>query len=259
MYCPNCNQKFDSKFCPECGTKLVEELSQELMLEENSSEMMLEESSSEVLLEESSGSPAMLEGNVILSALKNKKEKEARQEAERKAKEEAERKALEKAERKAREEVERKAREEAERKAREDAERAKQKAEESRIVEDRKKIKKQSNSIPKIISVIVGIMSMIWTVLAFKDIDDFPWWAILLLGLIFASFVGVGSYLVMRGDEKLWKSILYRGVFVVTASAFIIFLISSGNFDVGKIVVGILTGFFCVTPVALFTKPSVFQ
>ena len=69
----------------------------------------------------------------------------------------------------------------AERKAREDAERAKQKAEESRIVEDRKKIKKQSNSIPKIISVIVGIMPMIWTVLAFKDIDDFPWWAILLL------------------------------------------------------------------------------
>ena len=25
MYCPDCNQHFDSgKFCPECGTKLVE-------------------------------------------------------------------------------------------------------------------------------------------------------------------------------------------------------------------------------------------
>ena len=24
MYCPNCNKEFDGKFCPECGTKLVE-------------------------------------------------------------------------------------------------------------------------------------------------------------------------------------------------------------------------------------------
>lgn len=24
LYCPNCNQEFDGKFCPECGTKLVE-------------------------------------------------------------------------------------------------------------------------------------------------------------------------------------------------------------------------------------------
>ena len=25
MYCPNCKQNFPGKFCPECGTKLVEE------------------------------------------------------------------------------------------------------------------------------------------------------------------------------------------------------------------------------------------
>ena len=25
MYCPNCNQEHDGKFCPECGTKLVED------------------------------------------------------------------------------------------------------------------------------------------------------------------------------------------------------------------------------------------
>ena len=25
MYCPNCKQTFDGKFCPECGTKLIEE------------------------------------------------------------------------------------------------------------------------------------------------------------------------------------------------------------------------------------------
>lgn len=24
MYCPNCNKEFDGKFCPECGTKLIE-------------------------------------------------------------------------------------------------------------------------------------------------------------------------------------------------------------------------------------------
>ncbi len=24
MYCPNCKQEFDGKFCPECGTKTVE-------------------------------------------------------------------------------------------------------------------------------------------------------------------------------------------------------------------------------------------
>jgi hypothetical protein len=24
MYCPNCNQEYDGKFCPECGTKLIE-------------------------------------------------------------------------------------------------------------------------------------------------------------------------------------------------------------------------------------------
>ncbi|MBR6647892.1 MAG: hypothetical protein IKL29_00755, partial [Bacteroidaceae bacterium] len=24
MYCPNCKQEFPGKFCPECGTKLVE-------------------------------------------------------------------------------------------------------------------------------------------------------------------------------------------------------------------------------------------
>jgi len=24
MYCPNCNKKYDGKFCPECGTKLIE-------------------------------------------------------------------------------------------------------------------------------------------------------------------------------------------------------------------------------------------
>lgn len=24
MYCPNCKKEFDSKFCPECGTKIVE-------------------------------------------------------------------------------------------------------------------------------------------------------------------------------------------------------------------------------------------
>lgn len=25
MYCPNCKRNFDGKFCPECGTKLIEE------------------------------------------------------------------------------------------------------------------------------------------------------------------------------------------------------------------------------------------
>ena len=24
MYCPNCKQEFNSKFCPECGAKIVE-------------------------------------------------------------------------------------------------------------------------------------------------------------------------------------------------------------------------------------------
>ena len=24
MYCPNCKQEYDGKFCPECGTKLIE-------------------------------------------------------------------------------------------------------------------------------------------------------------------------------------------------------------------------------------------
>ena len=24
MYCPNCKQEYDGKFCPECGTKLFE-------------------------------------------------------------------------------------------------------------------------------------------------------------------------------------------------------------------------------------------
>ena len=24
MYCPNCKQEFEGKFCPECGTKLIE-------------------------------------------------------------------------------------------------------------------------------------------------------------------------------------------------------------------------------------------
>jgi hypothetical protein len=24
MYCPNCNEEFDGKFCPECGSKLIE-------------------------------------------------------------------------------------------------------------------------------------------------------------------------------------------------------------------------------------------
>ena len=24
MYCPNCNQEYDGRFCPECGTKLIE-------------------------------------------------------------------------------------------------------------------------------------------------------------------------------------------------------------------------------------------
>ena len=26
MYCPNCKQEYDGKFCPECGTKLIEKL-----------------------------------------------------------------------------------------------------------------------------------------------------------------------------------------------------------------------------------------
>ena len=29
MYCPNCKQEFDGKFCPECGTKLIDEVSQQ--------------------------------------------------------------------------------------------------------------------------------------------------------------------------------------------------------------------------------------
>ena len=24
MYCPNCKQEYEGKFCPECGTKLIE-------------------------------------------------------------------------------------------------------------------------------------------------------------------------------------------------------------------------------------------
>ena len=24
MYCPNCNKEHEGKFCPECGTKLIE-------------------------------------------------------------------------------------------------------------------------------------------------------------------------------------------------------------------------------------------
>ena len=28
MYCPNCKQEFPGKFCPECGTKLIEKPAQ---------------------------------------------------------------------------------------------------------------------------------------------------------------------------------------------------------------------------------------
>ena len=239
---------------------MIEENSSEMMLEETTNDSyMLEETPSEVLLEESSDGSTMLEEsstpamtkkpkNDNVSSERPKSEKIVddikKAEAERKAKEDAERERIAK---------------EAERKAKEDAERAKQKTEERRLVEKNKKKKKRNNSIPTIISIIAGIIPMIWCVLSIKDLEDFPWWAILLLGLIVASFVGVGTYLVIRGDEKSWKSVLYRGIFVVVAAAYIILTISSGTFDVGKIVVSVFIGFFCVTCIAIFTKPSVFQ
>ena len=213
-----------------------------------------------------------------------RKAKEA-EEAERKAKEEAIRKAREAEEAKhsAAEETRRKAEEaerkklederkkleaerkklEAERKAKEDAIRKAKEAEEAKRRADALMLKLQEEKKEKNRKIILFVSCIILSIIPWVWIsiglwEDMGWYSIL-AGAIVAMGVGVGTLGIIVGDEKQWKAILFRSVFVLIALGLMIKSIISGTFGLSSICLSMFVGLFCAGMVMVFSKPSFFN
>lgn len=191
------------------------------------------------------------EEEAILKAKKAEEDRIRKAKEAEKAKRRAEEEAILKA-KKAEEERIRKEKEaeEAKRKA---EERAKRKAEEEK--EERKK------KIQFAISGFAAIVPFLWFVMgSIRSSDsDFPWWAWIVLGLIISSFTFIGSILSIRGDEKQWKTILFRSIFAIAAVGMLIISIINGTFGVSTLFGSIFVGIFCVGMVGIFCNPSCFN
>ena len=182
------------------------------------------------------------------------------EEAKRRAEEEAIRKAkaAEEAKRRAEEEAIRKAKEaeEAKRKAEEEAKRkaeAKRRAELKAIAEKEEKRKK---IILYSICAITGIIPLLMSIIAAFSLNE---WALVILGIIAAIGTSIGTLLIIVGDDKQWKTILYRGVFAVLACGSLVISIVKGTFSINTLFISIFVGLFCTAIVAIFTKPSFFE
>ena len=248
------------------GTEaMLEETSDsEMLLEEDPSESVLLEEDSEVLLEEATDKTAAISG--ILGSVKQKAAEKAADEKRYKAARERSRKEAEAQRRRKSEEQARKRRAEEESRRNteaihktKEAEETKRRAE-ARVKAEKEEIEEQKKKIHFAISGLTAIVPFLWfTIGSIRSNDsDFPWWAGIVLGLIISSFIFIGSILSIRGDEKQWKTILFRSIFAIAAVGILIISIIKGTFGVSTLFLSIFVGIFCVGMVGIFCKPSFF-
>ena len=234
---------------------MLEESSDEVLLEESAdsetlleesreTEVMLEESSDEVLFEESANIDSQHQTTqkpVPAVSTSNKKKTSRKQST-------PQRNTAQKKTRKA---------------AEEDPIRKAKKAEEAKRVAEALMLKlqlekKEKNReiifiVSRVSCVILSIISWVFT--SIEIWEDSKWYASILVGAVVAIFVGLGTLGIIVGDEKLWKTILFRSVFALTVFGFII----SGTIGLSTICVSMFVGLFCTGLVMLFCKPSLFE
>ena len=235
---------------------MLEERSNEILLEETTNEeslleeseeteVMLEESSDEVLFEESANIDSQHQTTqkpVPAVSTSNKKKTSRKQST-------PQRNTAQKKTRKA---------------AEENPIRKAKKAEEAKRVADALMLKLQEEKKEKnreiiiIVScVILSVISWVWISIGIWE--DVEWYGSILSGAFVAIGVGLGTLGIIVGDEKLWKTILFRSVFALTAFGLMLLSIISGTIGLSAICKSMFAGLFCTGLVMLFCKPSLFE
>ena len=243
---------------------LEESEESEVMLEESSDEVLLEESAdSETLLEESRETEVMLEESSDEVLFEESANLDSQHQTTQKPAPAVSTSNKKKTSRKQSTPQRNTAQKKTRKAAEEDPIRKAKEAEEAKRVADALMLKLQEEKKEKnseiifIVSVILSISS--WVFISIAGWENSKWYVsilISLIGAVVAMFVGFGTFGIIVGDEKLWKTILFRSVFALTAFGLTLLSIISGTFGLSTICLSMILGLFCAGFVMVFCEPS---
>ena len=250
---------------------LEESRETEVMLEESSDEVLLEESAdSETLLEESRETEVMLEESTDEVLFEESANIESQHQTTQKPVPAVSTSNKKKTSRKQSTPQRNTAQKKTRKAAEEDPIRKAKEAEEAKRVADALMLKLQEEKkeknreiifiVSRVSCVILSIIS--WVFISIAGWENSKWYVsilISLVGAVAAMFVGLGTLGIIVGDEKLWKTILYRSVFALIAFGLPLLSIISGTIGLSTICLSIFLGLFCTGSVMAFCEPSLFE